>query len=249
MLSGLSGFAGAQFDFREPGALRKSYLLAAPYRSGSNYLCTLLWKTGVLGAPFGYFNFENEMRILYTRLGASSITDYVGKLIKKRTSSNGVFGLKAHFHHFANIHKQSPEMLDMLQPVHFIYLERQDKIAQAVSLAKGFQTRAWLSVGEERKTPLFYNREFIQACLDEVMEQENQWKTWLKERGTAALCIYYEDILRDEAQVVKKIEEFVGIAGDRADEVRLPSLRKQSDVVNSEWIARFKQECEPTLES
>lgn len=244
MLSGLSGFAGAQFDFREPGAHRKSYLLAAPYRSGSNYLCTLLWKTGVLGAPFGYFNFENEMRILYTRLGAGSIEDYVAKLINKRTSSNGVFGVKAHFHHFENLHKQSPGMLQLLEPVHFIYLERRDKIAQAVSLAKGFQTRAWLSVGKERKTPLFYNREFIQACLDEVAEQENQWKTWLQERRIDVLRIDYEEILEDETQVVKKVREFLGVAGDRADEVRLPNLRKQSDGVNSEWIARFKQECE-----
>jgi LPS sulfotransferase NodH len=66
----------------------------------------------------------------------------------------------------------------------------------------------------------------------------------LKEREIPALRIDYEDILQDEAQVVKKVQAFLGVVGDRADEVRLPSLRKQSDGVNSEWITRFKQECE-----
>ena len=40
--------------------LRKSYIVASTDRSGSTFFCSLLWQTGVLGAPAEYWNFRSR---------------------------------------------------------------------------------------------------------------------------------------------------------------------------------------------
>src|SRR5215471_8780918 len=99
MLSGYMGYTSANLDFA-PAAIKKAYVIASSFRSGSTHLCISLWQTGVLGAPWEYFNYEIDKRFMYARLGCTSSADYYRKLAACRTSKNGVFGVKAHFRHF-----------------------------------------------------------------------------------------------------------------------------------------------------
>ena len=49
-----------RLDFPGPVQLRRSYIVASTDRSGSTFLCSLLWQTGVLGAPAEYWNFRSR---------------------------------------------------------------------------------------------------------------------------------------------------------------------------------------------
>ena len=141
--------------FSGPPPLRKSYVVASSYRCGSTYFCSELWRTGVLGAPAEYLNVgEGRMlrHVMESRLQASSPEDYFVKLLACRTSSNGVFGMKAHFHHFEPALDWCPSMLERLSPVTYIYLSRRDKLAQAVSMAKAMQTNGWTSMDGDVET-------------------------------------------------------------------------------------------------
>jgi LPS sulfotransferase NodH len=138
--------------------------------------------------------------------------------------------------------RQCPQLLEMLAPVQFIVLQRQDKVAQAVSLAKALQSRAWFSFDEERRPPLFYSREFIEQCLKEVLDQEAQWLSWLQRHGHAYLTLQYEEILRDPSRVVTGVVEYLGLSEEPRREMELPMPRKQSDEVNADWIRRFNTE-------
>src|SRR5215831_8187977 len=100
MFGRMSGFSSVRYDFARSTEPDRAYIVASSYRSGSTHLCRCLWETGVMGAPWEYLNFENEMRAMWGRLGAKGPADYLAKLLAHRTSSNGVFGMKAHFHHF-----------------------------------------------------------------------------------------------------------------------------------------------------
>lgn len=243
MLAGLSGISSARYDLKGRGPFRGAYIIAASYRCGSTHLCTRLWKTGLLGAPFEYLNYEHEMKFLYSRLGADSPEDYLERLIACRMSDNGVFGLKAHFHHFRAALRACPSALQRLQPLQFIFIRRDDKIAQAVSLAKALQTRAWLGLGdgERHDIPLFYSDEFIRACLEEVHRQEDSWIDWFKDRQVTPHVVLYEDLLRDEEQTVRKLCVALGVAGDEPSTGEVPRVERQSDSVNAEWISRFKR--------
>src|SRR5713101_6614840 len=82
-----------RLDFDHSTPLRKSYLIASSYRSGSQYLAWQLWETGVLGAPCEYLNVSRmsaEARILMARLNASSPSKYIAKVLAHRNSRNGV---------------------------------------------------------------------------------------------------------------------------------------------------------------
>src|ERR1700722_6648583 len=145
MLQGYDGFSGAMLDYPEPTPVTKSYVLASTFRSGSTHFCMSLWESGALGAPWEYFNFDNTKRYMYSRLQAKSQGDYVRRLLAVRTAPNGVFGVKSHFHHFRTALRDYPPLLEMMAPVRYIYGNRRNKLAQAVSLARALQTNVWMA--------------------------------------------------------------------------------------------------------
>ena len=134
----------AKFDFPSPGKMQKFYIVASTPRCGSTVLCREMWRTGLLGAPDEYFNVDTLMFRMASRLGAVSLNDYLSKLVKVRTGQNGVFGAKAHWHHYefmyvAGILRRFPEPL-------WIWIARRDISAQAVSLTKAVQTSQFNSL-------------------------------------------------------------------------------------------------------
>ena len=146
--------ADRRLDFPRSVPLRKSYIVASTDRSGSTFLCSLLWQTGILGAPAEYWNFRSRpgtktigMQMM-ERLNASSPGDYLKKLLACRTSKNGVFGVKTHSFDFKEVLGKFPKLLDMLAPVTYIYIQRQDKVAQAVSMAKATADRCLGCTGQ-----------------------------------------------------------------------------------------------------
>jgi trehalose 2-sulfotransferase len=243
MLAGLSGISSSRYDLRGRGPFKQAYVISSSYRSGSTYLCTCLWRTGLLGAPFEYFNYEHEMPFMQSRLSATSADDYVNKLIACRISDNGVFGFKAHFRHFRAALRHFPGMLSRLAPLQFVFIRRSDKIAQAVSLAKAYQTRTWLSLRSRDQVPLFYSRDFITACLQEIQGQEHEWINWFDSHGIAPYTVYYEDLVHDERRVTTDICCLLHVDSDEAAVAEVPQITSQSDEVNAEWLRRFKSGC------
>ena len=232
-----------RLDFNHPTPLRKSYLIASSYRSGSQYLCWQLWETGVLGAPCEYLNPSYEIRTLKQRFNVISHADYIAKLLARRTSKNGVFGTKEHFHHFQAFIKEYPELLEVLSPVTYIYINRRDRVAQAVSMAKALQTNWWSSRMEEgERPPLNYDRELIAKCMREVELQDAGWLRWFEARKITPHPLTYEDLTSDTAGVVRSVVELLGVQDDEPERVRVPPARKQSDDTNREWIERYERE-------
>jgi trehalose 2-sulfotransferase len=232
-----------RLDFDSPAPLRKSYFIASSYRCGSQYLCWQLWETGVLGAPCEYLNPGYELRVLMKRFNVFTYPDYVAKLLERRTSKNGVFGMKEHFHHFEAFLKGYPELLDVLAPVTYIYINRRDKVAQAVSMAKALQTNWWSSRMEQGpRPPLQYDPELIAKCLSEVDLQDAGWQKWFEAHNVAPLHLVYENLTADTAGTVRSIVELLGVENDERVEVNVPPAKKQGDETNQEWIERFQRE-------
>lgn len=230
-----------RFDFRRSVPLRKSYIIASSYRCGSTFLCIGLWQTGLLGAPWEYLNYNFELGAMTARLQATSPADYLRKLLACRTSRNGVFGMKAHFPHFEAGLKRYPQLLEALSPVSYVYINRRDKLAQAISMAKAFQTKSWTSLAEPDRTALRYDRQHIARCLEEAETQRLGWLRWFETNNITPLVVNYEDLLIDRASVVQGIADLLEVEGGEADEVDLVKIEKQGDRINDEWIERFRR--------
>jgi trehalose 2-sulfotransferase len=232
-----------RLDFKRRTPLRKSYLIASSYRCGSSYLCWLLWKTGLLGAPSEVLNPTSELPQFINRFKTSDPNDYITKILERRVSRNGVFGVKAHFHHFEAYQKQYPPLLKRLAPVTYIYINRPDKIAQAVSMAKALQSNRWHSRMEGGPKPsLRYDREMIANCLADIEEQDEAWRRWFKAHKVSSFDVSYNDLTKDAAGVVRGILELLGVENDEPDEVYVPAVDKQGDETNNEWIERYERE-------
>lgn len=231
-----------RLDFNHFVPLRKSYIVASSYRSGSNFLCQELWRTGVLGSPVEFLNPYDALPALMNRFKASSPSDYITKLIAHRSSKNGVFGLKTHSHHFEVFLKQYPQLLETLAPVTFIHINRRNKLAQAVSMAKALQTDFWTSRIESERPPAQYDRELIAKCLEEVEAQELKWPQWFAAHNVRPFQVLYEDLIADASKVVRGIIELLGVQDDEPEEVHVPPMRRQGDGTNREWIERFRRE-------
>jgi LPS sulfotransferase NodH len=239
MIGGMSGFVSPRYDFNYGVQPTKAYIVASSYRCGSTHLCHRLWETGLMGAPWEYFNYENDMRAMSFRLGANGVADYLAKLVACRTSRNGVFGAKAHFHHFEAALKGFPGMLNAVPSVRFIYIRRRDRIAQAVSMAKSIQTNAWMSLSRPRRVPLFYSADFIGACVEEINHQTESWARWFAAKGITPFHVEYEDLITDSESVIRNILTVMDVVSDIPDNVILPKVERQANETNAEWTRRY----------
>jgi len=238
------------FDFSHAAPLRKSYIIASSARSGSTYLARSLAQTGLLGAPSEVFNSAtNQMQALMSRFKALSHADYVAKLIAHRTSRNGVFGTKAHFHQFEAFLKKYPALLEVLAPITYIYIDRRDKVAQAVSMAKALQMDQWSSQWRGSPRPMLqYDRELIAKSMSEVELQDARWLRWFELHNITPFRVTYEDLIADPAASVRSVVERLGVQDDEPDDLNIPAIEKQGDDTNQEWIERFVREARADAE-
>jgi trehalose 2-sulfotransferase len=240
------------YDFPDQVPLRKSYVIASTPRCGSTFLSTVLWQTGVLGAPSEYWNYHKRAAVktigtkMMERLEALSRADYLTKLLACRTSKNGVFGVKVHYNDFEEAIRRFPELLDLVAPTKFIYIERLDKVAQAVSMARAVQTGVYASWRKGRDGPsaanLRYDRELIANFLVKLEEQNLNWKRWFEDNKIDPFVVSYESLAADQAAVAGSVMKLLDVENDEPQPVRYRPLSRQGDSINKEWIARYKSE-------
>ncbi len=142
-----------------------SYLICATPRTGSTLLCGLLASTGVAGRPESYFRAPDERswatrwRIARPSGGDFSYAEFVRAAIAAGSSGNGVFGARMMWGTLAEVTGKlaaiQPELagrdLDLLTSAfgvtRFVYLRRDNVVAQAVSWLRAEQTDVWFETG------------------------------------------------------------------------------------------------------
>ena len=229
----------AAFDFPRPTTPRIFYLIASTPRCGSTFLSHRLWSTGAMGAPCEYFGYEYTMFQMIARLRAGGMQDYIDRLLTLRTSPNGVFGCHMHWHSFA--FAVSAGVFDRLGRMRCIYIERVDRLAQAVSMAKALQTGQW-AAGHRVQRPPVYDRAAIERCRALIDRQIADWKATFQRHEGEPVTVTYEALCADPDGVVAGILRRFGLAPDAAARPALPPLRRQADEVNRAWIDRYRRE-------
>jgi LPS sulfotransferase NodH len=226
-----------------------SYLICSMRRSGGGLLAGLLRSTGVAARPEEYF-WENDIPRWRKRWSLSPGDDYLSRVVEEGTTPNGVFGARVMWSYLDDVIEQvagaetrsrsKHEILANAFPdLHYVYLSREDRLAQAVSWAKAIQTDEWFAGDRHRiqREPTF-DRSVIEGLLGEIASGERGWRSFFADGATTTLHLKYETIARHPLGTGRDVLSFLGVA---ADDVRFDvQTRRQADHLNESWIERFK---------
>lgn len=245
-----TGYEG-RFDFpprSEPP--ERTYLLASVPRAGSTYLSHLLWRTGCLGAPLEYLNFELAGPYGFAANSASLQHELWRSVLRRRCSPNGVFGLKAFPQQLEDLQQRNPALLsDVLatmlppeRPRHVVYLRRRDRVAQTVSLARASLTGVWRQDQERADAPPpEYSQAAIEAAERGIAFQESVWASMFADLRIEPLDLWHEDVLADPDAAARQVADYIGVSIDPGLAVDVPNVDKQSSGETVEWIRRYAE--------
>lgn len=261
-------FDGEQ-DLDWPGEATRSVVVASEARSGSTLLCQALGATGLVGLPREYFQpgwlesghrsfgapvptqrerwRRRRARLLlrrhwweYQRIEPASLPAYVDGLVRRRTSSNGVFGLKIHWSNYVRIRDLHDFAFEMLpQQVTWIHIQREDLVAQAVSYVKAEQSGVFALSGRGPRLagPVFFDDDALVEAFHRFRDGGRNWSEFFARSGITPIEVTYEALDADyDGTIARVLAElvFTDVA------VPPPIHRRQADEVNAAWAARFR---------
>lgn len=219
----------------------RRYVIACPPRSGSNLLCDLLDVTGLMGRPTEYLNPNFAIKPLSRRFGrfVSGRQDsmgYAGELLRRRTSANGVFGLKV-FYWQALPYLIDGHFAPLFDSASYVYLTREDVRGQIVSLAIAWQTNQWASTDNRQAEPMFREDNLHKAGMF-IRREMSGWEDFFTVCEIKPLRITYEQPLFAPDKTVRAVCSLVDVAP--SDKVCLEQSNKQMqrNSINEEWLER-----------
>jgi LPS sulfotransferase NodH len=203
-------------------------------RTGSAFLGGLLESTGVAGHPHEWFWRETEAE-LRRKWGVSGDREYVEAVLRAGTTPNGVFAAKMMWAYFE-------ESFARLEPVipspRFVWIRREDIVAQAVSWSRAMQGGRWWSGQTQPEKPLEYDFGEIDALVQEAREHDAAWQDWFAKNGIEPFEVRYEKLLADPVGIATATLAFLGLTADPA--TIAARTERQADELNAEWARRYR---------
>ena len=250
MLHGIETGYEAKFDFPlRRGLPEKVYVLASVPRSGSTYLSHLLWRTGCLGAPLEYLNFLPAGHYGFASNSPQEQLAIWESVLHRRTSPNGVFGIKCFpmliamlFHSNPRLYNQATAMLMPTdRSARVVRLKRRDRLAHAISFARAARSGIWR---QEQEPPdgvaVDYSRAAIDQAMDELDRAETGWDPLFERLEAEPLTLWYEDVVDRPGDAVRNVAKFLKVRIDPSFEVAVPQVRKQAQTDSRTWAQRYK---------
>jgi LPS sulfotransferase NodH len=243
-----TGYEG-KFDFAaRPQGPEQTYLLASVPRAGSTYFSHLVWRTGCLGAPLEYLNFESGGPYGFASGSPDLQRQLWRSLLRRRCSPNGVFGLKAFPPQLEQLKRRNPTLLEEVLATilprgvarRVVYLRRRNRLAQAVSYARATLSGVWRKEQEAAgPSPLDYSEEALESAERGIAHQEAGWEQMFAELKIEPLTVWHEDALADGAAVARAVADYIGVPIDPEAVVKVPPIEKQSEGNSHDWAERY----------
>ena len=248
MLLGIVTGYEAEFDFpRRWAPPARPYLLASVPRSGSTYVSHLLWQTGCLGAPLEYCNFDPAGPYGYASHSTAAQHRLWREALARRTSPNGVFGLKGFPVQFEALHATNPPLLgEIMQTLlpsrergRVVLLHRRDRTAHAISYARALLSGIWRAEQERggRVEP-DYSRVAVERSKKLIESQDAAWRTMLSDLSITPLELWYEDVLADPAAAIDAVAGYLNVEIEPEAAVNVPPIERQAQQGARAWARR-----------
>lgn len=225
-------------DFPGPNAVTRRYAILSSPRSGSTLLSRALYETGKAGDPQEYFN-PPLLQVERERTGRAdlNINQFLRRMEKRRTSPNGVFGIKMHFSQMLAVHgsrKVTPAMGEFLRKFSgLVWIRRRDRLAQGVSQAIARRTNVWSSEDSRFKKDPDVKIHPVEVLdgLRMVCADDAGWERILRVEKLPVLEIWYEDLVERFEPEMRRVIDHLGLASEVTGIPQQP-LEKQGGALN-----------------
>lgn len=182
---------------------------------------------------------------------------YLPRILRLGTSSNGIFGAKimwGHLHDFlalhtgegslASSHRIDASLRHIFPNLKYIYVTRESKLRQAVSLWIALQTQRWrldsaIPSAETVREPTF-NFEAIDFLRRQLIEQDAAWRRFFITAGIAPLVLDYEQFSLDLPRALMRVVGFLKLGCGPFDGFIQPALVKQADSRSDEFVRMYE---------
>jgi trehalose 2-sulfotransferase len=223
-------------DFARNTPVRMRYSILSSQRSGSTLLARMLFETRKAGDPLEFFNLR-LVRLAQVQTGNQSLTpiEFMRLMELRRTSPNGVFGMKIHYEQMlrafqTNVPNQ--KMIEFLRNQdRLLWIRRRDRLRQAISHAVATQTNSWSSE-EPQKAPAG-----SVSCLDCINSlqiisfQDFGWEQFIRVAKLQARVVWYEDLISDYEETCRLVLRNLKLES-AVPSIPPPPIQSQSGAVN-----------------
>src|SRR4051794_2608573 len=189
--------------------------------------------SGLPRQPREYFERVEDPDLLEplapTDPGTPDPGDPIPRALADGTTDNGVFAAKLMWTHLLDLAARlgakpgSPlpsgglgrppdaELLrERFPDPRYVHVTRADKLAQAVSLWRAVQTRAWRAGEVTDPGDATYHGGAIAHLAGQLTEQDDAWRAWFAEQGIEPLTVRYEQLAEDTTTVTAEVLERLG---------------------------------------
>ncbi len=189
--------------------------------------------------------------------GLADYRAHLERTLSWGTTPNGVFAAKLMFNQLPELRTLAgtlpeyagldfPELLGALfgAPA-FVWICREDKVRQAVSLWKALQTRAWRGSTPDPRAPkgeIRYSFEGIDHLVARFEADEDGWRRFFAEHEITPLRISYEhDLEHDRERSVRMVLTHIGVTAPPGWALVEP-IARQADALSEEWVATYHRD-------
>ena len=186
--------------------------------------------------------------------------EYIDWTIERATTPNGVFGAKVMWGYFNgfvdslrdmnnNAVQSTRQVCEQTFPnlSLWVFVTRQDKVSQAVSLWKAIQNWTWKrdeGDGALITHDLHYNFAAIKHLVAQLEQHDREWMQFFAASGLAPHVVVYEHLAKNYEQTAIDIVHSLGVQESTEPMFAQRRMTRQADALNQEWIERFHTDLE-----
>jgi trehalose 2-sulfotransferase len=237
-----------------------SYLICSLPRSGSWLLSFGLEDTGLAGHPYPFFcpRVMDYCAATYALPSPPPVRDYIDAVVGQSVTPNGVFGAKIEWFDLENLFalvrdewgtdpagRERSILADLLGDVRIIYLERRDKVREAVSFCRALETREWAKPAAGAPARPAGDPDFkrLDELFDLLVTEDAAWRDFFGRNGFEPLTLVYEEYSASQQSFGAAIGEALSHLGIRAPAGFVPPQprqQRQSDELSEDIVRRYR---------
>ena len=208
----------------------------------------------ILGA---YTRVDDEVSLFDPRR-FTTYREYIDWTIERATTPNGVFGAKVMWGYFNgfvdslrdmnnNAVQSTRQVCEQTFPnlTLWVFVTRQHKVSQAVSLWKAIQNWTWKrdeGDGGLITHDLHYNFSAIDHLVKQLEHHDREWMQFFAASGVAPHVVVYEQLAQRYEQTAVDIVRALGVEQGAEPMFAQRRMTRQADGLNQEWIDRYRSE-------